>query len=254
MRRLVPPLALATAFALAAPVPARAQARRASPEVLALVKRCVEAYGGPAAVARAARLRQEGTVTSLLHPGERGRILRRYERPGRLRVEVGWGGPPEVRILDGGHGWRFGEEVGGPGLVAMMLQAARLDLPDLLQAFPALVVDRGRVDLDGRPARALALEVAPGVEVEAHLDPETGRILRSIGRATAGPPVVFATRYGDFRVVDGLLVAFREENFANGAVTGETVLTEVAVVAALPEGTFRPERPARAVAPAPAPR
>jgi hypothetical protein len=236
------PAALALAAALAAlgaPGAARAEPRRASPEVAALVKRCVEAYGGPAAIARAARLRQEGTVTSLLHPGEQGRVLRLYERPGRLRVEVGWGGPPEVRILDGGRGWRFGEEVGGPGLVAMMLQAARLDLPDLLQAFPALVVDRGSVDLDGRTVRALALEVAPGVEVEAHLDPATGRILRSIGRATVGPPVIFGTRYQDFRVVDGLLVAFREENFANGAITGETVLTAVRVVDALPDGTFR---------------
>jgi hypothetical protein len=238
MRPIFPVVAGLLGLALAAP--AGAAPRQASPEVAALVKRCVEAYGGPEAVARAALLRQEGTVTSLLHPGEKGRLLRFYARPGRLRVEVSFGGSDELRILDGGRGWRQGEEVGGPGLVAMILQAARLDLPAMLQAWPERLVDRGAVDFDGRPLRALSLEVAPGVELTAHLDPATGRILRSVGRATAGPPVTFATRYEDFRTVDGLLVAFREENFANGAITGETVLKRVKVEAALPADTFTP--------------
>jgi len=241
MRPAYPILAATlAALCLAAPAPTRAAPRQASPEVAGLVKRCVEAYGGPEAVARAALLRQEGTVTSLLHPGEKGRLLRFFARPGRLRVEVSFGGSDEVRILDGGRGWRQGEEVGGPGLVAMILQAARLDLPAMLQAWPERLVDRGTVELDGRPLRALSLEVAPGVELTAHLDPATGRILRSVGRAVAGPQVTFATRYDDFRVVDGVLVAFREENFANGAITGETVLKRVKVEAALPAETFTP--------------
>jgi len=225
-----------SASGLAAP----AAKRQASPEVAALVRRCVEAYGGPAAVARAALLREEGTVTSLLHPGERGRILRVYARPGRLRVEVAWDGPPEVRILDGGRGWRQGQEAEGASLVSMILQAARLDLPAMLQAWPDRLEDRGTSELDGTVLRVLALQVGPGVELEAHLDPATGRILRSAGRATVGPPIQFATRYGDFRLVDGLLVAFREENWANGSTTGETVLTRVRVEDGLPEGTFKP--------------
>jgi len=240
MRPPYPIAAGLLALCLAAPSPAPAAPRQASPEVAALVKRCVEAYGGPEAVARAALLRQEGTVTSLLHPGEQGRLLRIFARPGRLRVEVSFGASDEVRILDGGRGWRQGEEVGGPGLVAMILQAARLDLPAMLQAWPERLVDRGTVELDGRPLRALSLEVAPGVELTAHLDPATGRILRSVGRAAAGPPVTFATRYDDFRVVDGVLVAFREENFANGAITGETVLKRVKVESRLPDATFTP--------------
>lgn len=44
----------------------------------------------------------------------------------------------------------------------------------------------------------------------------------------------------DFRTVDGVLVPFREGNWANGNATGETVLEKVALPAALPPGTFEP--------------
>jgi hypothetical protein len=208
--------------------------------VAALVRRCVDAYGGPAAVARAALRREEGTVTSLLHPGQRGRIVRAYARPARLRVEVTFDGETEVRVLDGDRGWRQGREAAGPHLVSMILQAGRLDLPALLQAFAGRLADRGEVEADGKRLRALALELRPGVVLEADLDPATGRILRSRGRAEGGMPVEFVTTYGDFRRVDGLLVAFHEGNWANGSTTGETVLTRVEVPGTLPDATFRP--------------
>ncbi|HET9551401.1 MAG TPA: hypothetical protein VFP50_00395, partial [Anaeromyxobacteraceae bacterium] len=202
--------------------------------------RCVEAYGGPEAVARAALRREEGTVTSLLHPGQRGRIVRAYARPGRLRVEVTFDGETEVRVLDGERGWRHGQPAQGPHLVSMVLQAGRLDLPALLQAWPGRLVDRGTVEVEGKRLRALELELRPGVVLEADLDPATGRILRSRGRAEGGMPVEFVTTYGDFRAVKGLVVPFHEGNWANGSTTGETVLTKVEVPETLPDATFRP--------------
>jgi hypothetical protein len=233
-------VALATRLALAAalggaPAPSR------SPEVHALVARCVAAHGGAAALARAARMQQLGTVTSILHPGVKGRIGRAYERSGRLRIEVAFPDQPlESRVLDGGRGWRGGQEVGGPYLASMMLQAARLDLPALLQAWEARVEDRGTQVLDGRKLRVLALEVAPAMTVEAGLDPETGRIVRSRSVGTGGGPVEFITTYEDYRTVDGVLVAFREINWANGQTTGETVLEQAAFPASLPDDLFRP--------------
>lgn len=211
--------------------------------VAALVGRCVEAYGGEAALAKAARARQEGSVTSLvLHGGAKGRLVRTYERPGRLRVEIAYpGGATEVRVLDGGRGWRDGEEVGGPRLAAMILQAMRLDLPALLSAWRDRVTDAGATQLGGKPLRVLAIEPAPGLVVEAAIDPSTGRILRSRGASKdPGMPLEFVTTYSDFREVAGVLVAMREENFANGRTTGETVLTKVEFPAAMPEATFRP--------------
>jgi len=212
-----------------------------SAEVHALVARCVQAHGGPAAAARAARQQQVGTVTSLLHPGAVGRIGRVYERSGRLRVEVQWPGEDgEIRVLDGGQGWRQGRPVGGGHLASMVLQAARLDLPALLAAQEARLEDRGVQTVEGRKVRVLALELAPQLFVEAGLDPATGRLLRSRGYSTGLEKVDFITTYEDHRVVDGVLVAFREVNWANGKTTGETVLEQASFPAALPPEMFRP--------------
>jgi hypothetical protein len=223
--------------------PAAQAAARPAPldDVAALIRRCVEAYGGEVAVARAARSVHEGTVTSLLHPGGPGRIGRAYARPGRLRVEVAFpDAGPEIRVLDGGRGWRSGQEVEGPLLTSMILQAARMDLPALLAARGAKVEARGTLALDGKTLRVLALTLAPGVVVEAAIDPGTGRILRSRGSAAGPAPVEFITTYSDFRTVDGVVVPFREENFANGKTTGETVLSRVEFPESFPPDLFRP--------------
>jgi hypothetical protein len=211
-------------------------------DVPALVRRCVSAYGGKAAIARSASTRQEGRVTSILSPGESGRIVRAYARPGRLRVEVAFpGGRSETRIIDGGRGWRDGEEVESARLAAMILQAARLDLPALLSAWQARIEDRGTADVDGKTVRVLAIPPAPGLVVEAAIDPASGRILRSRGSSRdPAMPLEFVTSYGDFRKVDGVLVPFLEKNWANGRSTGETVLEKVEFPKALPAGVFRP--------------
>ena len=89
--------------------------------------------------------------------------------------------------------------------------------------------------------RVLSFEAAPGLTVEAQIDPKSGRVLRTRG-SSGGPhvPVAFETTYGEFRKVDGVLVAFHEWNWANGRTTGETVLEKVEFPRELPPGTFAP--------------
>lgn len=230
---------LSAVLALAGTAPALA-ASKAEPAA-ALARRCVAAYGGEAALARSAAAVQEGRVTSIRHPGASGRIGRAYARPGRLRVETAFPGEPgEIRVLDGARGWRDGREAAGPPLQAMVLQAARLDLVSLLSSRADAIVDRGTRLHDGKPLRVLAVPVGPGLEVEAALDPATARIVRSRGASLGEPKIEFVTAYSDFRTVDGVLVPFRERNWANGKATGETVLERVVFVADHPAGMFRP--------------
>jgi hypothetical protein len=239
---LVASLALAAA-SHAAPTPGTAgRPPGAAEAVPALVRRVVAAYGGKAALDRAAVTVQEGRVTSLLHPGENGRIARAYVRPGKLRVETAFPtAPGEVRVLDGGRGWRNGEAATGPRLAAMMLQAARIDLPALFSAWVDRLEDRGAAEVDGRPVRVLALAPAPGLVVVAEVDVATARVVRSRGSSVdPGMPLAFETTYGDFRVVEGVLVPFLERNWASGRATGETTLAKVAFPRTLPDATFRP--------------
>ena len=230
-------IGLVLSVLLAGPVTAPAAT---SAEVRALVQRCVAAYGGPTALQMASRVRQQGTVTSLLHPGEKAAIVRLYDRVRGLRVEVDWKGGADSRVLTDGRGWREGQTVEGPPLWAMLLQGARLDLPALLQAAGGQVVDLGEVQHDGKRLRALAVGLGNGLLVEADIDPVTGRILRSRGAGSGTPPVEFVTTYSDFRMVDGLLVAFREGNWANGKATGETLLNRVTFLEKVPERAFAP--------------
>ncbi len=244
MHALARAASLAAALSLAAPARAAeagAKEAKGREPVATLVKRCVEAYGGKAAFARSALRRETGSVTSLLHPGDVGQIGRAYARPGKLRVEIAYPGGGEIRVLDGARGWRDGEEVGGPRLQAMVLQAARLDVVAMLAAPETKVQDRGGTTVNGVAVRILSFAPAPGLAVEAHVDPKSGRILRTRGSA-GGPnvPIAFETTYGDFRKVDGVLVPFHEWNWANGKSTGETILREVEFPRVLPPETWAP--------------
>ena len=61
---------------------------------------------------------------------------------------------------------------------------------------------------------------------KATLDPATGHILKSTGKAAG---VEFTTTYSDFRKVEGLLFAFREDNTAQGMKTGTNEISKVEI-------------------------
>ena len=214
------------------------------PSLETLIERSIEAYGGEVALAGAGRMLEEGTVTSMMRSGAGGKIVRLYERPIRLRVEIEYpGSESEVRILDGGRGWRNGGPASGPMYQAMLLQAARLGLPAILLDFQASLEDLGEVERDRTRLRAVGLEFHQGLTVTVEIDPDSGRILRSAGTSSGQdgrPALSFATEYSDFRDIDGVLVPFHEVNYAQGRRTGETRLDSVELLEEIPAGSFHP--------------
>jgi hypothetical protein len=249
------PVALALAAILAAgrgPAPAAAGAAApgatsaaAQPEkepAAAIIRRSMAAYGGERARVRLGRVKATGKITSPLHAGEVGSYTRTFSRSSRLRLEIAFpGSSPEVRLLDGARAFRYGEPAPGPAAALLQLQAARLDLPALLLEWEPRVVDLGEVTHEGRTLRVLALEVGAGVRVEAGIDPKGGRILYVRGLARAGPRELDTyTLYRDFRIVDGVLVPFQEEGWANGEPTGRIELAGVEFLDEVPESAFEP--------------
>lgn len=242
-----PPASAATSPA--APTPAKAPPTPASAApagtpapLVALVKKAVEAYGGRAALERFRACIEEGEVSSLMLGRGIGKLRRVWEAPRKLRVSIAYAGSPEMRILDGARGWRDGKEVSGPPYYAMVLQAARLGLPLSLIENLASLEDKGAAQVDGRSVRAVELPLGDGMSVMAEIDPGTGRILRATGRFDgAGPHLQFTAVYSDFRTVQGVLVPFREANFAQGNQTGETTLSRVELLLRAPAGSFAPE-------------
>lgn len=207
-----------------------------------LVDKVVEAYGGLAALEKFPVLVQEGEVVA--HEAQDvGRILRIYERPRRLRVTIAYpGSPAEQRILDGARGWRDGREVSGaPPHAAMLLQAARLELPLSLAEGRARLVDEGVVERDGVKLRALTLPLGDGLAITAEIDPASGLVVRSVARMPGGVgSLEFVTAYSGFRKVSGVLVPFREENFVQGRHSGTTEIRTTEFLVEAPTGAFRP--------------
>ncbi len=226
----------------------------AADEVLDLLNRSVDAYGGEKALSTLV-FRESGALTTTAGGGKEGTVVRIFRRPDALRVEVNIPGQtPEVRVLDGKKGWRQGQEASGMSLDAMQLQAARFSLPLNLLEQRSRLVDRGTDTRGGKTVRVLELPLGGTLSVTAEIDPATGRIVRSTAKSTGamsgksmsvgGMPgkmtVEFATTYDDFRKIDGVLFAFREGNFAMGQHTGDTVLRKVEILKALPAGALTP--------------
>lgn len=231
-----------TLLLLVASLGVAADGSRPGADVSALIDVVVQAYGGRPALASHAVVVQEGEVAAHAH-ADVGRVTRILARPWMLRVTIRYpGAGTERRLLDGQRGWRDGREVtGSPAHAAMLLQAARMDLPFLLGEARGRVVDEGEVERDGRRLRALRVPIAEGMDVTAEIDPATGRIDRAVARSSAGGmPLEFRTDFADLRTVSGVLVPFREENFVQGRHTGTTTLKSVEFLSEAPTGAFQP--------------
>ena len=210
-----------------------------SPPLEALVDRIAKAYGGAAALAKVHAVRESGTLETMRGVAQTERV---FAPPDKLRVDIRYpDGSGELRVLSGGAAFRNGEPVQGPPRDAMLLQAARLDLPFLLLRNKKRLVDLGELQRDGKTLRGIGVPLESGLQVAIGVDPQTAMVVYSEGQlASPGGPVRFATRYSDFRPVNGVLFAFSESNFASGQHTGETRLAKIELLVALPPDALKP--------------
>jgi len=180
-----------------------------------LVAKVVTAYGGGAAWQSVASFRETGTVIPAMRPGE-GKLTRHWQRPDKLRVEIVYPSNTEIRVVEGDHGTQNGKEATGMGLDAMRLQAARLGLP--------LLPEQNKSSLRNAGENTIEILLAPQMTLTIEVDPASGHIIKSVGKAEG---IEFTTRYSDFRMLDGLLFAFREENSAQGTKTGTNEIDKI---------------------------
>jgi hypothetical protein len=109
----------------------------------------------------------------------------------------------------------------------------------------------------------LELPLEGGLKLTAGIEPETGRILFSSGTTSPTPaspkpdsdshsasgtgasaggmgPAKFETSYADFRLVEGVLFAFKETNFAQGTKTADINLDKIELLKTTPSEAFKP--------------
>lgn len=233
---------LAAVFAFLSTVAPLGAAEPATKSPVALIDSVIAAYGGKAALAKVKAYRMEGTVVSVMRGN--GALVRTFARPDRLKITLDYPDHPEARILDGSRGWRSDGKgnmspVDSFLLTSMVLQAARADLPWLLDERRASI--KLLAPMDGGKLQGLEMPLSDGLTLTVYADTATGRIVRSSGVLDApGMKTNFATDYSDFRTVEGVLFSFREANFASNQSTGDTVITRIIVNPPLTEMEFRP--------------
>ena len=189
-----------------------------------IVDRILQAYGGRAALERVKGVRHSGKIQSY-RLGKTGSLTRLFELPGRLRVDLAYpGGPNEQRITTANGAWRDGRPATAPMHAAMQLQSARFRLP--------LLLTEGATTLRGKADGRLHLEMplTGTTSLEVFVDPANWRILRSVGQMNFnGMRMAFTADYSDFREVDGVLFAHREDLAAMGMQTGIAILERIEV-------------------------
>jgi hypothetical protein len=205
---------LATVAALA--LPACAQQTPAPGTVVDAVLR---AYGGARVLKGIQALRLDGTIVTA--EGRHGRFIRIVEGPHSLRVLLHYSDHVEIRVVDGKQGWNGDapqtlKAASGPMLAAMELQASRSWVPWILDEMrDSLSVERADADVV-----VMSGGLAPGLALRFYVDAHDHHVLRTESDMdTDGMKMDFATDYGDFRRVSGVLVPFREVSFAGGTHT-----------------------------------
>lgn len=210
-------------------LPAVSQGQSANSDPAPIVERVLEAYGGEDAVRSVRSYRQEGMLVTAVG-GAHGQVYRISEGPGKLSVLVDYPGRSEVRLLEDGAAWRGTSPaslapVEGPLEGAMVLQAARIALPRLLDDLRAETSLEGPSE-EGRTV--LAVRLSPDLALRVFVDDETSLIVRTESVLESGPAMVgFATDYSDHQMVDGVVFALREVTYASGRHTATTMINSV---------------------------
>lgn len=213
----------------------------------ALVKKIISAYGGPAAIEKAAGLQAKGQIKAPVL-GDEGTYERISERPRKLRVETVYKRSSEVRILNGQDGWRMSsvppfEKVTSFRLQSMVFQYKQLDLPYGLMKGQYRLKILGSTTHDSKKCTLLEITDDEGPRMEALIDPDTNLVVRLTGYFDmAERQATLAVEFRDFRTINGMPLPFSITNYGSGQKIAENIITEYVINPTTKDAQFLPPR------------
>ena len=210
---------------LIAALPARAQT---ADSIIALN---VAARGGLARLRAVRSERLTGRIT--LANGLSGVDTVELARPSRIRTTLDLGGRVLVQASDGRTTWTLNPLAGDTaphvvtGDLARNIEAgADFDGPLVDYAAKGNRIAYAGIDTaDGRPAWVLDVLTAGGLHDRYYIDVGTHLQTKWTGiRPANGDTLVFDSYFGDYRRVDGVMVAFRIDSDTRGRPGGQHIL------------------------------
>jgi outer membrane lipoprotein-sorting protein len=210
-----------------------------------LVQNITTAYGGKKAVENVKSVYASGKIRALAF-NDRGKYVRYFKRPGKLRVDIRYTRSSELRILNGNRAYESIDgsplsPVAGDRSVAMEYQYRQLDLPYGLLRNPREITYEGKADVNGVEVEVLGMKGAEGPPMKIYIDGKTFHIVRvsgyfSVGNAT----MALSAEFADFKKVDGTMFPFKITNFADGQEIAETSLEDYRVNPEMSDSLFSP--------------
>jgi len=189
-----------------------------------------DAYGGLDRIRAVEAYRLEAALQAHIR-GQAARAVRISEGRERLQIMISYPDGAEIRVIDGERGYSGASveslvPAEGPALAAMTLQAARANVPWILDSMRPQVA---LIRTEG-PYEVLELRLSETEVLRLLVDTRTHLIMTTESMVRAGPMNFhFRTEYSDFREVDGVIFAFHEENFATGTHTSSTTVESVEI-------------------------
>ncbi len=207
------------ALAMLVAVPASAQT------VDEIIAKNVQARGGLEKIKAIKTTRTVGTMT--IGPGMEVPFTMELKRPNSMRMEVTVQGMTVVQAYDGKTAWQSNplqgrkepEPLPEDALKQIDLQADSIDGPLVdYQAKGSKVELMGKEKVDGRDAYKLKITLKSGDTLYDYIDAE--RFLEVRMDATVkirGTEMQSESSIGDYRDVDGLMIAFAMESWQKGS-------------------------------------
>lgn len=203
-----------------------------------VINAMVEAYGGEENLKKLNSYSQLWNMNALAKQ-DIGNDVRYVEQPDRLRVELYYTkSSAEQRIINGTKGFSSMQggaknEAKGPQLSAMKVQRARM--------YTALTLKLKIESLTHRQEgghNILSLKEGE-VTTSYYINVDTNLIDKVVGAMSmGGRNMEFVTEYSDYRNIEGVMVAHKENKFAMGMNTAENTLKEIRLSETFVDGFF----------------
>ena len=246
---------VAIGLALSGTAPAGAGEPKTADEIIA---RYIEAVGGRARIDSVQSLRMTGRN---VHLGGESLMRAVYQRPNKLRIEFISQGVTSIHAFDGEVAWSVNPFMGRPepqklppDQAKVVSQQADIDGPLVDYGKKGHQVELlGKEEFKGSEAYKLKLTKKTG-EIEYHyLDAERFLPVRITGEhAFENLPGEYDVAYGDYRAVDGLLIAHKIEQGGSRA-KNDIIYDKVEINVPVPDDYFALPPDAKDPSPAKAP-
>lgn len=216
-----------------------------------LIKKNIDAQGGAAKLKAVKSIKVTGKI---IQQGLEIPITVQQKRPGMVRVDVTFQGKTQTGAYDGETGWKTNpfqgstdpEKVAGDELKELQEQS---DIDGPLVDYKAkghTVELIGKEDMEGTPVYKLKLTLKNGDVRNIYIDAENSLTLKmNLKRKTPGGEIEADQYVGNYKQVNGLMMAFSIETKISGQTVNQIVFDKVEMDVPIDDSVFKmPAKPA----------